>query len=394
MNEEKATRYHRLRRRALLIAAAWRVTLLAGLAASGLSQALHAALASAVQPLPATLRFPLTVLLVVAAIATMQEFCLLPASFFSGHILERRYGLSRQPAARWLRDHAKAAALSLLFSGLAAVWVYAWLAAVPAWWWLPAWAGLAAAGVATAWAAPVLLLPLFFRFVPLAEGPLRDRLLALAARAGVPALGAFEWRVGDRTSRANAALTGMGRTRRIIVSDTLLADYRPEEVEAVLAHELAHHLHHDIWKGLAVDAAAGLAALVAAGAALRAAAGPMGLESLADPAGLPVAALAVTAASWVAAPIQNAVSRAHERRADRTALDLTGNVEAFVTAMRRLGARNLAEPSPAALARLFFHTHPPIDERIASAAAWTARQGAPPGAGAAAPRPRVRGGAA
>jgi STE24 endopeptidase len=390
MNEDKATRYHRLRRRALLIAAAWRAALLAGLAASGLSQSLHAAVASAVQPLPAALRFPLTVLLMVAAIAALLEAGALPASFFSGHMLERRYGLSRQPAALWLRDHAKAAAVSLLLSGLAAVWVYGWLAAAPAWWWLPAWAGLAAAGVMTAWAAPVLLLPLFFRFVPLAEGPLRDRLLALAARAGVPALGAFEWRVGDRTSRANAALTGIGRTRRIIVSDTLLADYRPEEVEAVLAHELAHHLHHDIWKGLAVDAAVGLAALAAAGAALRAAAGPMGLGSIADPAGLPVAALAVTAAFWVAAPVQNAVSRAHERRADRTALDLTGNVEAFVSAMRRLGARNLAEPSPAALARLFFHTHPPIDERIASAAAWTAR----PGAAAAASRPRVRGGAA
>jgi STE24 endopeptidase len=330
----------------------------------------------------------------VAAIAAMQEFGVLQANFFSGHILERRYGLSRQPAARWLRDHAKAAAVSLVFSALAAAWVYAWLAASPAWWWLPAWAGLAAAAVVTAWAAPVLLLPLFFRFVPLAEGPLRDRLLGLAARAGVPAIGAFEWRLGDRTSRANAALTGIGQTRRIIVSDTLIADYRPEEVEAVLAHELAHHLHHDIWKGLAVDAAAGLAALVAAGAALRAAAGPMGLDSMSDPAGLPVAALAVTAASWAAAPIQNAVSRAHERRADRTALDLTGNAEAFVTAMRRLGARNLAEPSPAALARLFFHTHPPVEERIASAAAWTARQDCRSDAATAACHPRVRGGAA
>lgn len=388
MNEDKATRYHRLRRRALLIAAAWRVAILAGLAASGLSHTLRAAAESAVLPLPAIVRFPLTVLLMVAAIAAMQEIGVLPAGFFSGHILERRYGLSRQPAARWLRDHAKAVAVSLACSGLAAVWVYVWLAAAPAWWWLPAWAGLAGAGVAAAWAAPVLLLPLFFRFVPLGESPLRTRLLALAARAGVPALGVFEWRIGDRTSRANAALAGIGRTRRIIVSDTLVADYRAEEVEAVLAHELAHHVHHDIWKGLAVDAAAAMAALLAAGAALRAAAGPMGLASLADPAGLPVAALAATAAAWAAAPLQNAVSRAHERRADRTALDLTGNAEAFVSAMRRLGAQNLAEPSPAALARLFFHTHPPIDERIASAAAWTARPGYP------APRPRVRGGAA
>lgn len=388
MNEDKATRYHRLRRRALLMAAAWRAAILAGLAVSGLSHTLHAAAASAVQPLPAMARVPLTVLLMVAVIAAMQEIGVLPAGFFSGHLLERRYGLSRQPAARWLRDHAKAVAVSLACSGLAAVWVYVWLAAAPAWWWLPAWAGLAGAGVAAAWAAPVLLLPLFFRVVPLGESPLRNRLLALAARAGVPALGVFEWRIGNRPSRANAALAGIGRTRRILVSDTLVADYRADEVEAVVAHELAHHVHHDIWKGLAVDGAAAMAALLASGAALRAAAGPMGLASLADPAGLPVAALAVTAAAWAAAPLQNAVSRAHERRADRTALDLTGNAEAFVSAMRRLGAQNLAEPSPAALARLFFHTHPPIDERIASAAAWTARPGCP------ATRPRLRGGAA
>jgi STE24 endopeptidase len=233
---------------------------------------------------------------------------------------------------------------------------------------------------------------MFFRFVPLADGPLRDRLIALAERAGVHALGVFEWRMSDRTSRANAALTGIGRTRRIILSDTLLADYRAEEVEAVLAHEVAHHVHGDIWKGLAVDASAGLGALLAAGAALRAAAGPMGLASPADPAGLPVAALAVAAVSWAAAPIQNAVSRAHERRADRAALDLTGNAEAFVSAMRRLGARNLAEPSPAFLSRVFFHTHPPIDERIASAAGWAAAPG-PRGDAASRGRAGVRDGA-
>jgi STE24 endopeptidase len=392
MNEDKATRYHRLRRRALLTAAAWRVVLLAALASTGLSKALHAAFAAAVQPLPGFLQFPAAVLLMTAAIAAMQELGALPAAYVSGHVLERRYGLSRQPAGRWLRDHAKAGAVGLLFSGAAAVWVYAWLAAAPSWWWLPAWAGLAAAGVVTAWAAPVLLLPMFFRFVPLADGPLRDRLIALAERAGVHALGVFEWRMSDRTSRANAALTGIGRTRRIILSDTLIADYGAEEVEAVLAHEVAHHVNGDIWKGLVVDASAGLAALLAAGAALRAAAGPMGLASPADPAGLPVAALAVAAVSWAAAPIQNAVSRAHERRADRAALDLTGNAEAFVSAMRRLGARNLAEPSPALLSRLFFHTHPPIDERIASAAGWTARPG-PRGEAASRGRAGVRDGA-
>ena len=381
MNEDKATRFHRLRRRAVVLAAAWRAFLLAFLAVSGLAPVLRDAFASAFAPLPAFLQFPLTVLALAGVVVMAQELGALPPSFFAGFTLERRYGLSRQRASSWLRDYGKAAALNLAFSGAAAVWIYGWLAAAPDRWWVPAWAGLVAAGIVMTWAAPVLLLPLFFRFVPLRDGALRERLLALAEKSGVPALGVFEWRTSDRTSRANAALTGLGRTRRIILSDTLLSDYRPEEVEAVLAHEMAHHVNHDIWKGLAVDAAAGLAACLAADAALRAAAGPAGLQGLSDPAGLPVAGLAMTAAAWLVSPLQNAMSRAHERSADRAALELTRNEEAFVSAMRRLGTKNLAEESPALLARLFFHTHPPVDERVALATAWAAEAGRRAGGG-------------
>jgi len=372
MNEDKATRYHRLRRRALLLSAAWRAFLLAFLVVSGLAQTLRDAFASAFGSLPVFLHFPLTVLALVTVVAVMLDLGALPMTFFAGFTLERRYGLSRQRASSWLRDHGKAAAINVAFAGAAAVWMYVWLASTPERWWIPAWAGLVAAWVVTTWTAPVVLLPLFFRFVPLTDGPLRERLLALAAKAGVPALGVFVWRTSDRTSRANAALTGVGRTRRIILSDTLLHDYKPEEVEAVLAHEVAHHANHDIWKGLAVDGVAGLGAFLAADAALRTAGAAAGLQALSDPAGLPVAGLAMTAVAWLSSPLQNAVSRAHERSADRGALELTGNVDAFISAMRRLGARNLAEESPALLTRLFFHTHPPIDERIALATAWAA----------------------
>ncbi|MFO7692034.1 MAG: M48 family metalloprotease [Vicinamibacterales bacterium] len=370
MNEDKATRYHRLRRRALLMAGAWRAFLLAFLAVSGLAHALRDAAAAVAGPFPALLHLPLTVLVLVAVVALISELGELPMAFFAGFTLERRYGLARQPASSWLRDHVKAAAISLVFLGAAAVWSYLWLAAAPGRWWVPAWAGIVLAGIVTTWAAPVVLLPLFFRFKPMPDGDLRGRLLALAAKAGVPALGVFEWTTSDRTSRANAALTGIGRTRRIILSDTLLGDYTPEEVEAVLAHEVAHHANHDIWRGLAVDGAALLGAFLAADAALGAAAGPFGLQGLSDPAGLPVAGLAMTAVAWLASPLQNAVSRALERRADLAALELTRNAGAFVSAMRRLGARNLAEESPSLSARLLFHTHPPIAERIAFANAW------------------------
>jgi STE24 endopeptidase len=379
MNEDKAARYHRLRRRAVVLAAAWRVFLLAFLVISGLGATLRDGAAAAVQPFPAFLQFPLTVLAWVTAVLLVHDLGALPMTFFAGFVLEKRYGLSRQPAFSWLRDHVKAATVNLAFVGASAAWSYSWIAVAPQLWWLPAWAGMVAAGVATTWAAPVVLLPLFFRFAPLADGPLRERLLELAAKARVPALGVFEWRTSDRSSRANAAFTGIGRTRRIILTDTLLGDYKPEEVEAVLAHEIAHHMHHDVWKGLAVDALAGLAALLAAGAALRAAAGPAGLHGLADPAGLAIAGLAMTAVAWLASPLQNAVSRSHERKADRAALDLTHNAGAFVSAMRRLGARNLAEASPSPLTRLFFHTHPSIDERLASARAWAREQVRPSG---------------
>ena len=393
MNEDKATRYHRLQRRALLLSAAWRVLFLAFLIVSGLAEGLRDAFASAFDSFPVFLHLPLTVLALVTAMAMALGLGALPMTFFAGFTLERRYGLLRQRASSWLWDHGKAAAINLAFVGAAAVWMYAWLAAAPERWWIPAWAGLVAAGVVTAWAAPVMLLPLLFRFVPLPDGPLRDRLLGLAAKAGVPALGAFEWRTSDRTSRVNAALTGIGRTRRIILSDTLLSDYNPDEIEAVLAHEVAHHVNHDIWKGLAVNAAAGLGALLAADAALRTAGGAAGLQGLSDPAGLPVAGLAMTAVAWLVSPLQNAVSRAHERSADRAALELTRNARAFVSAMRRLGARNLAEESPSLLARLFFHTHPPVGERIALAMAWLAEEGGPTAAGEPA-ADRVRGGGA
>jgi STE24 endopeptidase len=393
MNEDKATRYHRLRRRALLLSAAWRALFLAFLIVSGLAEVLRDAFASTFGAFPAFLQLPLTVLALVAAMAITLDLGALPMTFFAGFTLERRYGLSRQRASSWLWDHAKSAAINLSFVGAAAVWMYAWLASAPGRWWAPAWAGLVAAGVLTLWAAPVMLLPLLFRIVPLPDGPLRDRLLTLAAKARVPALGVFEWRTSDRTSRVNAALTGIGRTRRIILSDTLLSDYNAEEIEAVLAHEVAHHVNHDIWKGLAVNAAAGLGALLAADAALRAAGPAAGLQGLSDPAGLPLAGLAMTAVAWLVSPLQNMVSRAHERSADRAALELTRNARAFVSAMRRLGARNLAEESPSLLARLFFHTHPPIGERIALAMAWVAEE---EGAAAAVETDgdRVRGGGA
>src|SRR5262249_4237599 len=201
--------------------------------------------------------------------------------------------------------------------------------------------------------------PLFYSVKPLDRDSLRARLLALADRAGARVLGAYEWGLAAKTKKANAALTGLGGTRRILVSDTMLADYSDDEIEVVLAHELAHHLHGDTWKGIAFESALVLGGFYLAARALDAFAAFAGLRDAADVAGLPLLILAAGAVSLVMVPVAHAMSRAYERSADRFALDLTRNPGAFVSAMKRLGAQNLPEGHPSRVGRWLVFSHPP-----------------------------------
>ena len=376
MNEDKAARYHRLRRRSVVLAAAWSVVLLSGLLLTGLSHLIRdgSAAVAAVLLLPVILQGPVTVIGWIVIVGAMHEAGALPFACFGGFVLERRYELSRQSLAGWAREHIKALGVGLVAGVAAGVFVYGLLAAVPGAWWPIAWLGSLAVAVALAWAAPVVVLPLFFRLAPITDDTLRRRLLALASRLGVPAVDVFEWRLSDRTSRANAVLTGLGRTRRILVSDTLVSDYDGDQIEVILAHELAHHVHRDVWRGLAFEAVLTGVALWAASRVLPVAVGPLGLRGADDVAGAPVLVLTLMAVSFLMRPAANALSRMSERRADRLALETTQNGDAFISAIRRLGTRHLAEDAPSPLVRLFFYTHPPIADRIAAARAWQARQ--------------------
>jgi STE24 endopeptidase len=180
---------------------------------------------------------------------------------------------------------------------------------------------------------------------------------------------ACEWRVSDRTKKANAALVGLGRTRRIIVSDTLLSRYSDDEVEGILAHELGHLVRRDIWRGMALHTLVTALGLLAASRVLAALASPFGWRGVDDVAGLPVLLLTLGTVSMALRPLSNAFSRRMERAADRFAIAATGNPEAFASAIERLGTQNLTEERPPRLARWFFYTHPPVAERVAVARA-------------------------
>jgi STE24 endopeptidase len=307
--------------------------------------------------------------LAVAGAALAHEAGALPLAWY-GYDLERRYALSRQSVGSWLLDHLKAALLVFVLASAAALVVYQAMAWSPAWWWLLAALVMTAAVTGLATLAPVVLLPLFFRFTPLSRPALGERLERLAAQCGTKVVGVYEWALGDKSSRANAALTGLGATRRILVSDTMLADYSDDEIEVVLAHELGHHVHHDLWRAIALEAGLILLGCAVTDWVLHAVGPRVGLATPSDLAGLPLLALTAGSVSLVLTPLGLALSRRHERRADRFALQLTSNPAAFISAMKRLGAQNLAEEHPSRLVQWLFHSHPPLAERLASARAW------------------------
>jgi STE24 endopeptidase len=372
VNEDKATRYQRLRRRAELLALLVLAVLLVVALTSGLSFKLRE-LGSAIAIWTfAGWEEPITVIGYTIALLVLVQFVEFPFAFYQGYRLEHRYGVSNERFVQWLRNHVKGVWVGGVLAVLGASVVYAALRWNPAWWWVLAAALFTMAAVVLAQLAPVLLLPLFYAFKPLDRPTLVARLMALASRAGARVLGVHEWALSAHTKKANAALTGIGRTRRILLSDTLLAAYSDEEIEVVLAHELSHHVHHDLWRSLALQAALLFGGFFLAHLTLMSLASPLGLRGVDDPAGLPL--LLLTGGLWglVTMPIANAMSRRHERRADRDALDLTGRPEAFITAMKRLGQQNLAEERPSAFVRWFFHSHPPLLERIEAARLWRA----------------------
>src|SRR5881628_2228464 len=357
-----ASRYHRLRlvlaAAGLALSIAYLVALLGTGAAHALARAAAAATGSAWGQ----------VAIVAGVLGAARAVLTLPLGWTRGWWLPRRYGLLHQEVRGWLADRAKAALLSGAL-GLAAVEVvYALLRATPLWW-LWAAAAFLAANVALAFVFPVWIAPLFHRLTPLADAGLSERLRALARRAGVRAVGVWIADQSRKSRTANAAVVGLGRTRRIVLYDTLATGFRPEEIEAVLAHELGHHVHGDVRRGLVVQGVLGLVTFWLADQALRAGAGRLGYVGVADPGALPWLALVLAVLGLVATPLVNAFSRRVERQADDFALALTRDPAGFIGAMERLATLNLAERRPHPLKEALLFSHPALDRRIARARA-------------------------
>jgi STE24 endopeptidase len=297
---------------------------------------------------------------------------------YYGFRLERRYKLSIQRLRSWLWDEFKAFLLSLALGGVVVELIYFTIRQWPQNWWLLAWFVFMVLFIMLAQFAPVVLFPIFYKFEPLDNEDLRRRLVVLSERAGTRVRGVYRWKLSEKSKKANAALTGLGATRRIILADTLLDNYTPDEIEAVLAHELGHHVHRHILKSILVQAGITFVGFWAANWVLHYAVDQHMFEELSDFANLPLLALVSVVLSFLLMPALNAYSRHNERQADRYAFESLATVEPFISAMNRLAEQNLSERTPSRWVEWIFHSHPSISRRLAAAVEWGRSQEARP----------------
>ena len=364
--QEQAKAYARIRYRLFFMNLAVTVLFLFFFQLSGLSAALADWARRVTSFEPAALAL---YLLVFGALTYLVDF---PLHLYRSWFLEHRFGLSRLNARGWCVRELKHLAVNGILGLILVESLYALFRSAPRTWPIWAAAGWIFLSVVLARVFPTMLLPIFYKTKPVENPALVERLVALCNRVGVDALGVFRFDLGAETRKANAMLAGLGRSRRVILSDTLMEHFPEEEIEGVLAHELAHHHFRHIPKGLALAAVGSLVGFFLTAWAAPLWLAPLGLNGLADIAGFPALSLWLSVMGLVGMPVQNAISRAFEWQADRFAVWMSASPKVFAQALRRLGELNLADPNPPAWIEWFFFDHPSIGRRVQAAeqAAW------------------------
>lgn len=287
-----------------------------------------------------------------------------PFSFYSGYIIEHQYHLSNQSFGGWLWEHGKGIAVSLPIIIPLMFIVYYFLVTFDSLWWLPVASTLFLFSIGLSRIAPIVILPLFYTLTPLEQSSLKERILSLTAKTKMIVEGIYSFNLSKTTKKANAAFTGIGKSKRILLGDTLMDNFSEEEILTVFAHELGHYSHGHIWKGIAVGTASIFIGLFLTAYFYEVSLSWFGFTSITQLAALPLLTLWLSLYSLITSPIGNFLSRKHEFEADRYAVKTTKNTAAFVSAMNKLAAMNLADRSPHPLVEFLFYSHPSIAKRI------------------------------
>jgi STE24 endopeptidase len=297
----------------------------------------------------------------------VYEILTSPLSYYSGFVLPHRYGISIQRLKGWLADLVKGGSIGLVLGTAAVAIVYWFLINYPDIWWLLAWGLMLVVSIIMSIITPIFLIPIFYKVKPLADLELKSRLEQLAQKAGARVHGIFILDFSAKSTTANAALMGLGQTRRIVISDTLIQQYSKPEVEVVTAHEIGHHMNRDMFRLFLVQSATSLILLKVVDVILKVTVTPLGYSSINDPAALPWLILLFGILSTLISPLLNTYTRHVESQADGYALNLTGTSDAFIYAMTRLTNQNLSVAYPARWEELLFYDHPSYYQRVKQA---------------------------
>ncbi len=312
--------------------------------------------------------YPLRVLLYFVVLFIVYTAVFFPVSYYRSHVIEHRYGFSTRTFGTWIGDWAKSGAVSLVLGAVLVVGLFCLMKGAPRLWWIFATGGFAAYLAVMILLSPVLIDPIFNKFTPMKDEVLRGEIISLAAGAGIEVGDVLVMDASRRTTHTNAYFTGWGRTKRIVVYDTLLQGHTKQEVLAVIAHEIGHWKYNHIYKGFFIAVAGTVLALLIvryAGAWL-AVRMPLGTQNLASPAAMPLIILILYLCGIAAMPVSNAISRSFERQADRTALELTGDGKTFVEMQVKLAVKNASDVTPSPFFYFLFYSHPSAMERIAA----------------------------
>ena len=308
---------------------------------------------------------PYGALLIFSALfGTISGAVSFPFSFYSGFILEHRYNLSNQSFGQWVWEHAKGLLVSIPLLAPLAVLVYYFLITFGALWWLPVAVTLFIFSIGLSRIAPIVILPLFYKLTPLEDSPLKSKIQALAKSTSMIVEGIYAFNLSKSTKKANAAFTGIGKSKRILLGDTLLHSFSEAEIETVFAHELGHYFHGHIWKGIMVGTISIFVGLYLTSLAYEATLSLFGFTAITQLAALPLLTVWLGIYSLITSPLGNVLSRKHEFEADRYAVEQTKNTSAFISTMNKLAEMNLADREPHPIVEFLFYSHPSITKRI------------------------------
>jgi STE24 endopeptidase len=290
----------------------------------------------------------------------------LPFELYDTFVLEKKYGFSTITWRLWITDLIKSLILSAIIMTIMISSFMAFIYYLPASWWFWAWVFFTLFEIILLWLYPVLIAPLFNKFEPIKDEALREKINALMDKAGLKTKGIYQVDEGKRSKHTNAYFTGIGKTKRIVLYDTLLSSHTPDEIIAVLAHEIGHWKKKHILKQLSFMIITSLVLLyfiylIVNWSFLYSA---FGLKVTPVYAGLFLVSLYLSSAGYFLSPLGAAVMRRYEREADKTAWELTGTSEPMISALKRLAKDNLTNLHPHPLYVWFYYSHPPLIERI------------------------------